>query len=273
MRVLFLITVDCDLRCDDVDLRQESLEVLLDVFGEAELAGHITWFLNENDFYLTRNHEPFLMEVVRRGDGLGVHDHFERFRCVYQRETIRRFCLRSKETVERWLRENGHPMEVRLHRNGCLVQHPTIYAALKDLGYRVVSEVYPGKKGVDREDRPAYDNRSVPLGVMPYRHDEGNFMDWGSREGHFVQVPVMHMFLKNLDFKWMERWIGAFEQRHMEAGILLWLFHPYEVLGEDRRRISPEAVDVLRSHVERCRSEFGVKFANLEEALSLTGYL
>jgi len=31
---------------------------------------------------------------------------------------------------------------------------------------------------------------------MPYRHDEGNFMDWGSREGHFVQVPVMHMFLK-----------------------------------------------------------------------------
>jgi len=69
------------------------------------------------------------------------------------------------------------------------VQHPTIYAALKDL-----SEVYPGKEGVDRKDRPAY--RSVPLGAMPYRHDEGNFMDWGSREGHFVQVPVMHMFLK-----------------------------------------------------------------------------
>lgn len=266
MRVLFLITVDCDLRCEDIGLRQESLEVLLDIFGEAGLAGHITWFANENDFRLTKDHQAFLHELLRRGDDLGVHDHFEPFKGVYERETIREFCRRSKETVERWLEENGRPMDMWLHRNGCLVQHSEVYSALKDLGYTVVSEVWPGNKRVTRDGYPAFDNRSVPIGTMPYRHDEENFLDWRSRKGHFVQVPVMHMGMKNLDYPLMDRWVQAFGEKSIDPGVMVWLFHPYEILERDR--ISSEAVGILRSHLGRLKDEHGVTFAGMKEALT-----
>jgi len=273
MRTLFLITVDCDLRCEDIGLRQKSLEALLQAFEETGVTGHITWFANENDFQLTRNHGSFLQEVLRREDSLGIHDHFESFKGVYEREAIRKFCRRSKEAMERWLEENGRPMRIRLHRNGCLVQHPEVYIALKDLGYTVVSEVWPGRKGKDRDGYPAFDNRSVPIGILPYRHDEMNFSDWNSQKGHFIQVPVTHMFLKKLDYSLMERWIQAFKEKSIDPGILLWLFHPYEILDESRQRISREAVELLKSHIERCRAKYRVEFATVEEALSHAGYL
>ncbi len=92
MEKLFLVTVDCDLRCDDMALRQESLDVLLEVFTETRVSGHTTWFLNENDFALTENHESFLIEVLRRGDTLGLHDHFEPFKGLYETAPIQGFC-------------------------------------------------------------------------------------------------------------------------------------------------------------------------------------
>lgn len=271
MRLLFLITVDCDLRCEDIGLRQKSLNVLLDVFSETGLSGHITWFANENDFQLTKNHQAFLQEILRRGDNLGIHDHFESFKGVYKREAIRKFCHRSKEAMERWLAENGYSMGIWLHRNGCLVQQPEVYAALKDLGYTGVSEIWPGKQGVDRDGHPAFDNRSVPIGIMPYRHDEMNFSDWSSKEGHFVQIPIMQMFLKDLNYSSMERWIQTFEERSVDPGILVWVFHPYEILDRSRQRISSEAMGILKSHIERCRSEYEVEFTNVKEALSEIG--
>ncbi len=99
MNPLFLVTVDCDMRCDSVRLRQQSLDVLLEVFGEFGVDGHATWYLNENDFDLTTNHESFLSEALRRADTLGVHDHFESFGGRYERGRIRHFGRRSKQRV------------------------------------------------------------------------------------------------------------------------------------------------------------------------------
>lgn len=262
------VTIDCDLRCDEVGLRQESLDTLLGVCAEMGAAGHVTWFLNENDFALTKHHESFLGEAIQRGDALGLHDHFEPFKGRYERSPIRAFCRRSQETFRAWLAQNGHGREVVLHRNGCLVQHPAVYAALKELGYRVVSEVWPGHTRPDRDGYPAFDNRSVPAGIVPYWHDEGNFQDYRSKTGHFLHFPVTHMGLVDLDFAQMARWLDLFAGQSVDPGVLVWLFHPYEILNGDRTAISRERVQMLKSHLDRCRTGLELRFANMEELLS-----
>ena len=200
MQDLLLITVDCDLRCDDVDLRQESLDILLQVFAEVGAAGHITWFLNENDFEITKNHESFLREALRRGDTLGLHDHIDWLDGRWEFEPILEYCRNSKETVETWLAQNGYSDKVVYHRAGCLFQHPVEYVALKELGYTVISDVWPGNTRPNHTGHLAFDNRKLPVGIMPYRHDEGNFLDYTSRQGYFLHVPIMHMGLADLDF-------------------------------------------------------------------------
>jgi hypothetical protein len=261
------VTVDCDLRCDEVSLRQESLDTLLGVFANVGAAGHTTWFVNENDFCVTKYHGSFLSKAIQRGDSLGLHDHFESFRGRYERAPIRAFCRRSLASFQEWLVRYGHDSEVLLHRNGCLVQRPAVYAALKDLGYRVVSEVWPGHTRPDRDGYPAFDNRSVPPGIMPYRHDEGNFDEYRSGEGWFLHFPVTHMGMADLDFAQMAHWLKLFADRSVNPGVLVWLFHPYEILNESRTAISRERVRTLESHLERCRADLGLAFANVEEAL------
>jgi len=268
MKNFLLVTVDCDLRCNDVSLRQKSLDVLLGVFAEMRAAGHITWFVNENDFALTRNHESFLSEAIQRGDTLGVHDHFQRFKGRYERSSIRQFCRRSKKTLQEWLAQNGRNHEVIFHRNGSLVQHPAIYGKLKKLGYRVVSEVWPGQQGLDRDGYPAFDNRSIPAGIMPYRHDEENFQDYRSTKGHFLHVPIMHMRMVDLDFIQMKHWLELFASHSLDSGVLVWLFHPYEILNDDHTNISLERTQVLKSYLDKCRAEFKLTLANMEEFLS-----
>jgi hypothetical protein len=262
------VTVDCDLRCDEIGLRQESLETLLSVCTEMGVAGHVTWFVNENDFALTQHHGSFLRKAIRRRDSLGLHDHFESFKGRYERAPIRAFCRRSLESLRAWLVQNGHDGEVILHRNGCLVQHPAVYAALKGLGYRVVSEVWPGHTRPDRDGYPAFDNRSVPAGITPFWHDEDNFQDVRSKKGYFLHVPVAHMGMIDLDFTHMAHWLELYANRSIDPGVLVWLFHPYEILNDDRTAVSGERVQILKSHLDRCRTGLGLTFANMEELLS-----
>ena len=117
MNKLFLVTIDCDLRCSQVSARQKSLDMLLQVFTETGVAGHNTWFINENDFSITENHESFLKEILSRGDSIGVHDHFESFRGVYDLEPIRDFCSRSKKKVEEWLDRSGYRKDIKLNNH------------------------------------------------------------------------------------------------------------------------------------------------------------
>ncbi len=267
MQRLFLVTVDCDLRTDDVAVRQASLDNLLAVFADEGLSGRATWFLNENDFALTQNHEEFLHEIIRRGDTFGVHDHFERFAGQYERESLRAYCWRSQELVSQWLVRQGYPGSVTFHRNGCLVQHPLIYAVLMELGYTVVSDVWPGEYHDDIPANPQ-DNRDVPIGILPYRHDADNWDDYTSTQGHLWHVPPMEMWLHTFRYDLMDRWNQAFRDQGVDAAVFTWLFHPYEIMDGNRSAISPERVTALRSHLQRLVADYSVEFISMAECIS-----
>jgi len=267
----FLVTVDCDLRCDDVALRQESLDTLLRVFAETGVAGHATWFANENDFHLTENHEPFLREALGRGDSLGVHDHIDWLKGRWEFGPIMDYCRKSRDTVQHWLSAHGRDEPLRLHRNGCLFQRPVIYAVLKELGYSVVSDVYPGQSLPNHTGFLSFDNRAMPLGAMPYRHDVDNFGDHLSTQGPFLHLPVMHMGIANFDFAHLQAWLDAFAAASISQGALLWLFHPYEVLNQDKDAISPERAALVDGQLRRLKDEYGVEFASVEEWIEERG--
>ena len=273
MNKLFLVTVDCDLRSSNVSARQESLDTLLQIFAEKGVAGHNTWFLNENDFVITENHESFIKEILERGDTIGVHDHFEPFKGVYRKNPIRNFCRQSKNKIETWLDSNGYKRNVILHRNGCLVQNEVVYSVLKDLGYTTISDILPGKSFPDRYGYPAFDNKSMPVGINPYRHDEFNYLDYSSTKGHFLQIPISQMGIQFFDFGLLDRWIEAFESKSINTALFGWLFHPYEVMYleicDDRTTISPDFAAMLRSHLERLVSEYGVTFVSIDEVIKL----
>ena len=248
MELFFLVTVDCDLRCDDIALRQESLDMLLGVFDECGVGGHATWFLNENDFNLTDNHQPFLLEALKREDTIGIHDHLDEVPSIHDLDAIRERCATSRKRIEGWLAANGFDIGMKCHRNGCIVQSEAIYTALRELNYTIVSDVYPGTSGEDLARRPGYDNSHMPVGIIPYRHNEANFKDHESREGHFLHFPLMHMFLRDFDFAKVDEWIRGSQRREFKESVLSWVFHPYEILRQpEKDGIDLEAVGMLRN--------------------------
>lgn len=272
MRKLFLVTVDCDLRADSVEVRQASLEALLAAFADEGLAGHVTWFANETDFRLTELHEGFLHEVIARGDTLGIHDHLESFRAKsadvsleYDARSVYAYCAAAHDRVAGWLDAQGYDVPVTAHRNGCLAQAPQIYEALAQLGYSVLSDVWPRHRGNDRRGRAAHDNTGIPLGVGPYRHDTANFQDHTARSGRFLQVPVAEMFLGPFRFELLQRWFDASEQQGVDPAVFTWCLHPYEVINDARDAASAGMVGVLRDHLARCRADHEVEFASMTE--------
>ncbi|MEA3403139.1 MAG: hypothetical protein U9R79_17995 [Armatimonadota bacterium] len=278
MRRVFVVTVDCDLRGDDAAVRQASLEAMLEVFAEEGLAGHVTWFLNENDFLLTENHQALLHEAVGRGDTLGLHDHLEPFGAhlkhvavQYDARAVAAFCRASRERVAGWLAANGYERELRVHRNGCVAQAPEIYMALAELGYTVHSDTWPGHRCNDRVGRPAQDSEDIPHGIAPYRHDPANFGDYTSTAGRFLQVPLMEMFLAPFRFKLMDRWDRAFAERGAELATFTWCIHPYEVLTDVRDAVSPGLVEVLRDDLRRFRDDYAVEFASIDDLTEALG--
>ncbi len=287
LKKLFLVTIDCDMRAPDVGLREQSLRTLYDVFDECGVAGHITWFLNENDFSLTGHHAAFLRQVLKKGDCLGIHDHLDKFKRPLKKENLLAYCRRSKEQLEKFLKKEGRPGAVKIHRNGCLVQDPEIYAALKELGYTICSDVYPGQFGLDHSGNPGFDNRFIPEGIRPYRHDEDSINNYWTTirlssgkpglhlpyQGHFLQIPVWHMYL-TLDWDRLERWIKiaeAVEFTHpLTSGkspvVLTWCFHPYEIMNGGRTAIHPEKRALLKKQVEALLAREMV-FLTIEECV------
>jgi len=276
MQKLFLVTVDCDLRMDDVDVRQAGLDALLEVFADEGLAGHVTWFVNESDFRLTELHEGFLHEVIARGDTVGVHDHLESFRAKsadvsleYDARSVLAYCTAARDRLAGWLEAQGCDGRVTVHRNGCLAQAPQIYEALAELGYTVLSDVWPRHRGNDRRGRAAHDNTGIPLGIGPYRHDTANFQDHTSRRGRFLQVPVAEMFLGPFRFELLQRWLDASEQQGADPAVFTWCLHPYEVINDARDAASSGMVGVLRDHLDRCRADHDMEFASMTELAAM----
>jgi len=275
MKRHLVLTVDCDLRSDAVSTRQETLDLLLGVFEDTGAAGHTTWFLNENDFFITENHESFLREAARRGDTIGVHDHVDFLGGKRREEALFTHFGRSLRAVRKWLAASGGQADVPFHRMGCLYQREECYRALARLGYRVLSDAFPGQKRPDHAGDVAQDNREIPAPCRPYRHDPPNFADWRSTTGRFLQFPVFHMFLDDLDFERVKKWIAAGESSGYEHLPFVWCFHPYELCHREadgaRNVIDPEATDELRENIRRLRDAAGLRPANLEACRQIHG--
>ncbi|MBI4026172.1 MAG: hypothetical protein HY360_14390 [Verrucomicrobia bacterium] len=274
MQKYLVTTIDCDLRNDTVETRSRTLDALLSAFEDGGLAGHTTWFLNENHFFITENHEAFLRESCRRGDTIGVHDHVDFVNGKSREPSLHTWFARSLFVVRRWLNDHGYPDEIICHRMGCLYQRTECYRARATLGYRVVSEVYPGQKGVDHAKEPAYDNRDIPPGIRPYRHNPADFANYCSRQGHFLHTPICHMGMANLNFTAIEQWLATAGANRLEAIPLVWLFHPYEVtpwIGGGWGEIDAGLVAKLRENISRLIQDYRLEPLNLKRCAELFG--
>lgn len=275
MKKYLAVTVDCDLRCDSVAQRQATLDALLGAFEDTALAGKATWFTNENQFFLTENHETFLREVLRRGDAVGVHNHVDFLDGKRREAALYEYFARSHRVLTGWLRANGRDRPPHCHRMGCLYQREECYAALARLDYTVVSDVYPGYKMPDHGNDTSFDNVSLPPATAPYRHDAGNFLDASSTAGRFLHFPVFHMFLHDLDFSKLREWIETGEKENLDALPFVWIFHPYEIcegLWETRTNdVDPDKVSKLKSDIERMTDEFDLEGINLDACEKIFG--
>ncbi len=286
MELTIALTVDCDLRRGTVVQRNKSLMTLMELFESYGLNGHITWFLNQNDFSMVEYHSDFIDKIVSKGATVGVHDHFDRFDSIHSykqgsrpvdmrsQDEVLSLCGFSKDGVDNYLKKKGYST-VKLHRNGCLVQTTEIYRALKELGYTVVSDTIPGylyEKGIngktDRIGRPhpsAAAGKDIPLSVQPYRHDPENWTAYNSSEGHFFQVPC-HFFGYSMNFEHLHLVCEKGKENQLNEFVFGWLFHPYEIQETDGD-ISPEKVENLSSGIRRLLEDERAAFTGINELL------
>lgn len=268
--ILFLNTVDCDLRVSSVVTRDEALAALVDAFGECGVAGHATWFLNENDFALTHCHERFLAEVIDRGDAIGIHDHIDFLGDRRSYHTVRDFCSRSLVSVRTWLAEQGHSLPLSAHRFGCAFQRPEAYQVLIDLGYSISSDVVPETIHHNHTGELSFDNRDVPEGVLPYRHAAEAITDYDGDEGPMLQIPFLRAtltagFWPRLDHHIVDRWLSGAEKLGHKMAVIAFCFHPYEIVDQRRLRIDRGGVSRLEQVQRMMREDYGAAFASVEE--------
>ena len=289
MDVSFLTTVDCDLRVSSVAIRDRALWALHDLFAKEGVSGHVTWFVNENDFMLTHAHQPFLLEAVARGETIGVHDHIDFLDGDWTYGPVREFCEPSRQRVGAWLADNGCQQAVRCHRFGCVVQYAEAYRAVQDLGYTVCSDVVPGDMHLNHVGTLAYDNRHVPLGILPYYHGPDSIADYESSEGPTLQIPLLKASLtagpeeevppenlcswQRLNSRLVQAWIDGARQLGHGCCVMTFIFHPYELIEglTGGLRIDPAALAKLSQVIRMMRDEFGAEFLSMEECVAAFG--
>ena len=267
--MLFCTTVDCDLRVSSVVTRSETLRALVDLFDAQGVSGHVTWFLNENDFAITHLHPEFLEQVIRRGDSIGVHDHVDFLGGAWEYEAIHDFCARSVGSVRHWLSRKGwfRPLA---HRFGCCFQHLTAYRAIAELGYSICSDVCPGTRHHNHTGELSFDNSEVPVGVLPYWHTPEAINDYRINAGPIFQVPMMKAtltasFWPRLDRSVVDAWMAGAAKLVHETAVLTFCFHPYEIVNTERLRIDSGATARLGEMLTLMREEYGAAFVNVEE--------
>ena len=284
MKVDFLLTIDCDMRISSVVTRGQSLRALHEAFESEGVAGHVTWFVNENDFAFAHSHEEFLQTVVKAGDTIGVHDHIDFLNGRWEYEPVRDFCAKSRVAVQQWLSENDYAFPLRCHRFGCAVQHPAAYEAILDLGYSISSDVVPGTIHNTHTQKLAFDNRSIPLGIPPYHHGADEIGAYRSKTGPMLQIPFARATLSAAppgvvypeeDYpRWpwprfsravADRWIEGAKRLGNEMCVIVLAFHPYEIVDKARLRVEKKNVDWLREIIGIMREEYGAAVLNMEE--------
>lgn len=213
---------------------QRVMERLLALFEESGLQGKVTWFLNEGDVGWSAKYKTLIRDMVRAGYEIGLHTHVGSiFRdagleTLSSGEQVYEIMMRTKEELEGCLGQ-----ACLSHRFGCYYQTKTLYSLVKRMGLRILSDVNPGVFLRDLEGH-ILDNANVPINVLPWRHDEGNWLDFGSRKGHFLHIPVCAA--------------GITGDPLLEEG------QPGNINGREIKNITPlnRLVDKARRHAIKC---------------------
>jgi hypothetical protein len=279
-RVFFLVTVDGDLRVGTPDQQRAGVLAMRGVHRQLGLFSRTTWMINELDFHWTQQHPELLLDLVASGECIGVHDHLDTHYAesyALALDLIRQ----SKSTLEGFYCRAGQLVSVRSHRNGCALQSEAWYRALKDVGYAEVSDVWPGVAWSGRMvcDGPppnpwrrleagdpgaiAMDNLMIPLTALPWRHDPANWLDYHSRSGCFVQVPITSMPLVDRQ---------RFEQAADSGQPLVFLLvdtHPYDMQDPSTGDVSPERLQEYKASLEWVRQTFQAELIRLDQVRGL----
>jgi hypothetical protein len=263
-----MLSIDLDLPIFSVKVRDKAMWTILDVLERKKVAGASTWFINDNDFALTRDHQPFLRELLARGEAVGPHEHLDYLDGDWREPVIRPFMEQSFRTIRTWLDEQGHMKPMRVHRFGCLFQHPIAYRIAGELGFTIHSDVTPGVRHNNHLGNPSFDNTAVPVGVAPYRHGPDNINDHAGGAGPFLQVPVLQATLTanwwaKLDESTIQRWMEGAAELGVDRPAVSFCYHPFELVTG--QRVNPESVERLAWVIDMLRESFGARLVNMEQ--------
>jgi hypothetical protein len=279
-KAYFLLTVDGDLRVGTLEQQEAGIRAIRQVHSDMGILGRTTWMINEVDFDWTGQHGRSLLEIVDSGECLGVHDHQDTHYAETYSEAVA-LMGRSRRRLAAFLEATGRSVALPAHRNGCAIQSEPLYQAAIDLGYTIVSDVWPGVRwfarmvrdgpppncwrqmGDSDPDAILMDNRLIPLNGAAWRHAAGNWLDFKCREGPLLQVPITSMPL--VDRGRME---GAFADSGSTAFLVLDT-HPYDMQDPATGEISPDRVSDYRRSLEWVRDRFQATFIRLDQVPEL----
>jgi hypothetical protein len=260
-QIFFAVTVDGDLRVGTPEQQEAGIRAMRGVHRQQGLLGRTTWMINEADFHWTEVHPNLLIELAGSGECLGIHDHLDTHHAEEYGAALE-LMRSSKATLEAFLHRHNQGLIVNAHRNGCAFQRVDWYRAQMELGYSIVSDVWPGmawsgcmvcdgcppspwrQLGAGEAGAIAMDNRAVPLTSLPWRHDPANWLDCGSRGGHFLQVPITSM--PQVDRR---RFVAAADNGRPQAFLLVDT-HPYDMQDPSTGDVSTERVEEYRESLE-----------------------
>ncbi len=266
---------------------QRVMERLLVLLEECGLEGKVTWFLNEGDVRWSVKYKTLIRDMVQAGYEIGLHTHVGSiFRdagleTLSSSEEIYEIMRRTKEDLGGCL-----GMTCLSHRFGCYYQTKTLYSLVKKMGLRILSDVNPGVFLRDLEGH-ILDNANVPMDVLPWRHDEDNWLDFASRQGYFLHIPVSAAGITG-DVLLEEGQPGNIngreirnitplnrlvEKAHRHAiKCLCWDIHPHEIQTLEGT-IDADKVSALRDALAKLEDAFHPKCVTFREFESIAGVM
>jgi hypothetical protein len=105
------------------------------------------------------------------------------------------------------------------------------------------------------------DNREVPLRAQPWRHDVDNWLDFESRDGFFLQVPINSMPF--LDRSRVETAI----QGSGEVAFIVLDTHPYDIQSSGSGGIAEQAVEKYREDLIWVHDRYNCEFIRIDNVL------
>lgn len=279
--VYAVITIDGDLRIGDLGQQKAAINAMMDIHKKAGISGSTTWFINEIDFQWTKWHFASLLALFDRGEELAVHDHQDTH-YLFEYAPLLKMMQTSKENLEMFFKQHRSGVSLRSHRNGCAFQNMIFYRVLLSLGYDIVSDVWPGMRWSGRmvkdrtrpmiwrslsEEDPdsiTMDNRNVPLGVCPWRHQADNWMDFHSQTGSFLHLPITTMPL--IDRQRVRSAVAS----GPEVAIVVTDTHPYDLQDPVTGEVSSQACEAHLDSILWMMNEYNPRFVRAQQAAEIS---